>query len=373
MAADAIEGGVSLPLSLVLVFTLSASPGGPAIRLELEAGLACDLNTSLPPSLARQDVKVTAEDTEANWVLSARRDGEAVQLRLLTPQSVLVSSRRFNPVTSDCPVLSHAVALLVKSWVQAHAATAPPPVVGPKKKEPAIVEPTPALARRPTPPSVDETPPPAALPPEPKAIEPDLLNEPQPAPVAVSASQELSRSLPRQLVPHPTRTLSVMLAGGGAIATGDAAVGTARLAVELGFAEPWAVAIDAGFQSLRGASTANGGSVRASLQWATLSARRAFFSRGVRGLQLSLGAQLVRLEAAARGFTQSSRASVFTPGAAVSAEWRQPLAAGLFVLGRLGFQARWPQTFSINGLASPVLSVPAWGFGLEAGVGWNFF
>lgn len=109
----------------------------------------------------------------------------------------------------------------------------------------------------------------------------------------------------------------------------------------------------------------------ASLRWATLSLRRSFFADGIRGLHASLGIQLVHLSAHAEGFLFNDRREILLPAAAANLEWRQPIAAGLFLLARLTVHARmWPQTFSVDGVT--LMQVPPWGVGLEGGVGWNF-
>jgi hypothetical protein len=184
--------------------------------------------------------------------------------------------------------------------------------------------------------------------------------------------REFYISIPRRLDPaaRTRRSLSLMLAAGGAFMPTDEPVGSFRFGAEWGFREPWAVSLDGGLQSNRGAT--QGGTVRVSLQWATLSVRRSFLAQGLNGLHATLGAQLIRLEATAEGFnSQGTHADVFTGGAAASVEWRETFGSPMFVLLRAGAHVRWPQTFSVGGLGT-VLTVPSGGIGLEAGVGWNF-
>ena len=96
-----------------------------------------------------------------------------------------------------------------------------------------------------------------------------------------------------------------MLAGEGPRPTpDDSAVGRARLALEWGFAEPWAAAVDVGFESQRTAAYVTkeqsaflapnaGDAVRPPLP-----VRRT----GMDGLNVCVGVQLLWLDASADGF-----------------------------------------------------------------------
>ena len=322
------------------------------VRLALEPGLPCSLEATLPAALTAQGMAVAPD---ARWVLTARRVGDAVEVRLGADHA-----RRFSPGPADCPVLARAVALLVRSWVDAApppaAAPTPAPVVkaGPVGRPPAPAEP------------VVAEPEPVVAEPEP-ATAPPLIDA---APVPIPAARAFEAAPAHALGARVRRSLSVLLTGGATVAVADQPVGLARLAVEWGVREPWALAVDAGFQSLRGTGTADG-TVRASLQWAGLSGRRAFATPSRADVHVLLGGQLIRFDAVAVGFSTRRRADVFTAGATLALDLRVPLAAGLFALARLTFQARVPQSFSIDGVG-PVLTVPAWGLGLEAGLGWNF-
>src|SRR5205807_10059153 len=99
------------------------------------------------------------------------------------------------------------------------------------------------------------TPPPLAESP-PLAIEPGVSEAAAVTADISPAAHDFSVILPGHRQEAVTeRTFSVILSGGGAIGPGDSPVGTARLGVEWGFLEPWAVAFDGGFQSQRGATT----------------------------------------------------------------------------------------------------------------------
>lgn len=345
-------------LNVLFALSLSASASGPTLRLDLEPGLVCGLDATLPMALAKADVRIAGSDAE--WILRARRDGEGVQLRLSRAQSEAVLSRRFKPTLADCSVLPRAAALLVRSWLDAQ-------LESPQPEMRAEVSPVPESTPMPGA-SLQSSTHTATLLPRMSAPTVDIESPAEPARAAaptVPASAEFVVSSALPLGRRDLRSLSLMVSGGGTFATNDS-VATGRLGLEWGFAEPWAASLDAGFQSLR--TAVNVGTVRVSLQFATLAVRRSFFGH----LHIALGAQLIRFEASAVGFSAERKtANMFTGGAVASVEWRQDLVAGLFLLGRLNAQARWPQTFSIVGLGS-LVRVPAWGVGLEAGVGWNF-
>jgi hypothetical protein len=187
----------------------------------------------------------------------------------------------------------------------------------------------------------------------------------------VTASPEYFVDYPGPLERPTAQTLSLMLVGGGALGVSDSPIAQGTATVEWGLLEPWALALDFGLDSPRN-QTLTEGDVQVYLQWASLLARRSFFARGVDGLHVSLGAQLVHLGVSANGFPIHNNSDVFTAGATLNAEWRQTLTSGLFLLVRLNVQARLrPQSFTVVGIGS-VLTIPPWGFGLQAGVGWNF-
>ena len=57
-------------LSPVLAIALVGQPEVPAVRLQLEPGLRCELGGTIGEALAMQQVRVAAESDEAAWVLA---------------------------------------------------------------------------------------------------------------------------------------------------------------------------------------------------------------------------------------------------------------------------------------------------------------
>ena len=348
-------------------------------------------------------MQVGAGTDESAWELSVQRDGEGLSLRMTNPKGALRAVRRLKPTNADCATLPQSVALLVKSWlamqlvVPADASNVEraETVVTPKDSAVARPEPNDSTAPRPetraksaarvetpTKSSASTTERPEARPagststrggePSVSAPVPDVLAAPPPpveppAPEPAAPEFFIDRPRPLQGPPPSTRSFSTIVAGGGALGIDDTPVGMGMLTVEWGFLEPWAVAIDAGLQTERRGTDTSGGAVWVSLRWATLSLRRSFFADGIQGLHLSLGVELVHLSARAQGISKE----VLLPAAAANLEWRQALPRGLFLLARLNVQARyWPEAFT--GPAGARVFVPAWGFGLVGGIGWNF-
>jgi hypothetical protein len=345
-----------------LWFALAAAPEPPALRLRLEPGLRCGLETTLPGALAQQQVRLSAEHA---WTLSVRNESEGLLLQLTNEDGVLRGERRLMPSSSDCPVLPRTAALLVRSWLTSQLAAPvaeipklaamPSPRLlrggfGPLKKP---VEPQPAELPPIAPPLVAAE----VAPVEPEAAEPE------------SEPADFFFALQGHLKPRSTRSLSVIATGGGAVALSDTPVGFGRLAVEWGIAEPWGIELDAGAQTSR---TNAGGMATALLQWAALGARRGFFTHGLDGLHVGLAVQAIRMSASSFGFSSTKQADVFLPGVEASLDWRVTSNGGLFVIARIAAQARQPQQFLVNGIGKPVLEIPWWGVGAEVGVGFNF-
>src|SRR4051812_46203809 len=117
---------MSASAAFLLSLAVIAAPDAPGLHVELGAALVCDLNTTLTPALKEQGVSVTSA-TAPGWRLTVQQEGDALQLRLMTSNAELISSRRLTPVAADCPALARAIAVLVKSWLATRLATAPPP------------------------------------------------------------------------------------------------------------------------------------------------------------------------------------------------------------------------------------------------------
>jgi hypothetical protein len=131
------------------------------------------------------------------------------------------------------------------------------------------------------------------------------------------------------------------------------------------------VAIDLGLSTTR-TGFVSPGSVSASTQWGTVSARLRFMPASRSDLLVFLGARGTHFAAASQNYFKPARADFFIAGAAAAAEWRQTLVAGLFVALRLEAQVRpGDQVFSVDAVG-PVLTVPAWGFSAVLGAGWVF-
>ncbi len=393
---------MSLWLGPVIAIAFLAAPEAPAVRLQLEPNLRCELGDTIGSALTEQQVRVTAASDGSTWGLAVQRDGDAVLLRMTNAQGLVRAVRRLTPTQADCPALPRSVALLVKSWLAMRLTSteAAEAIVKPAAtpSAPATVRPTsspqiaskaagdspspsarsrasgrspvqsggasPVLSDEPAAPSTKLSEPSAD--PEPSAEQPFLaeLRAP-PAPEFFIAQPGVREPRPRS-----SQSFSAMLAGGGALGIGDSPVAMGMLTVELGFLEPWAIAIDAGAQTER-RQTNGAAAVSVSLRWATLSLRRAFLADGIRGLHVSLGVQLAHLAARSDGFAVSKTLDLVVPTAAANVEWRQPISAGLFLLARLNIQARFQkQNFLID--SRVLVNVPEWGFGLTGGVGWNF-
>ncbi len=403
---------MSLWLSPVIALVLLAVPDAEAVRLELEPGLQCELGSAIGGALTEQQVKLAAASDASAWRLAVQREGEAVVLRMTNPRGVVRATRRLIPSQADCAALPRSVALLVKSWLAMRLiATEPPELAAGRPTRPREdVRPEPGVAAGPVtsgePLRADASRPvsgekipvgsrkaqrleaglamsvaavPGATPLETHSAEPTAAppvpeppSPPLPVELVAPAAPDffISRPVARPPRSPSGRSLSAILAGGGALGVGDGPVALGTATLEWGFFEPWAVAIDAGVETER-RQTEGTGAVSVSLRWATLSLRRAFFADGMRGLHVSLGIQLAHLAARADGFAVNSTQNLFLPAAAANVEWRQPITAELFFVARFNVQARFQkQNFLID--SRVLVNVPEWSFGLAGGVGWTF-
>ena len=100
---------------LLLLIGLAATPEPPPLRLQLEPGLPCALDTTLTAALAQQQLRFS--DEPSAWTLVVRGEGEGVRLRLTNEQGVLRGERRLTLAPEDCGALPGTAALLVKSWL----------------------------------------------------------------------------------------------------------------------------------------------------------------------------------------------------------------------------------------------------------------
>ena len=171
--------------------------------------------------------------------------------------------------------------------------------------------------------------------------------------------------------PRVSRPVTAELLGGGAVGPGDQPTAHGQLAVEWGFSEPWGAAIDVGVQSPRVASVAPG-SVTVVLTFASLMGRIRWAPFSSSSVLFGLGARLTSLSASSSGYLVNGKATFFTGGPVLNAEWRQTLAGGLFVAARVEGQLRArPEAFVIEAVGS-VFTLPILGLSASVGGGWTF-
>ncbi len=339
---------------LLPLVALAAVPVAPAVRLQIEPNLPCELEALLGPELLEQHVRVVgAEPDPTAYLLSVRSDDEGVEFRLDDSQNGLRGKRRLELTEDDCPAAPRAAALLVKSWL---AGQFNPPVIARK-----------AVARRelvaltaPTPERQVVTPEPEAAPGTPSV----------PVPQSAPELRVAIRTPP--LPPVTSHPVVVMAAVGAGFAFDDTPVVTAAFGAEFVFSDPWSASLSGGFHSERRPWAWHfGPTIGVELQWLGLSVERKFALGRWGDLQPAVGARVFRLFASAFDGSQMVHSDIFLPAVAASLQWRRTLAGNLFALARFGADLRLrPQSFA--GPAGLSRTVPAWGFGLELGLGWKF-
>jgi hypothetical protein len=349
-----------LPLALAAL-TLAA-PG--EVRLSVQAGAACELDRVLGHALEEHGVGVR---DGATALLSVTATDGNVTLTLLDGRGVLRGQRQLPAGEDDCAVLPQSIALLARVWLDAVpvVVAAPQPAPRPHREappRPAIIAVAPAPVLTPPQPPPDEplTEDALSAPPLPERLSPEATATPPP-PVETVASP-----------PPPQRrralhTFSLSANAGGAMAPADMPVAQFFANFDVGFYEPWGVAVDGGFETPR-----NIGGLSSQLGWAGLSLRRAFFFfSDTTGLYVSLGARLVRFHASLDLLQMISSTDLLSAAGVLQLEWRQVLVAGLFLSASVQAQARLrAEHFSANGTDLQFL-VPPWGFALSGGVGWT--
>ncbi len=166
--------------------------------------------------------------------------------------------------------------------------------------------------------------------------------------------------------PPAPRTLSVDLAVAGGVTLDLARPAAQATAVaDVSLYERWAATLEAGFESNRSVTGASGGgTLDLQSYWVGLAGR----VRLVSHLHAALGARLFFMSAQASGPTSDSR--LVLGGAVFTAlDWRQPLGESLFLLARVGGQARFrAESVSIPG-SDTALYLPPWSFFALGGLG----
>src|SRR5689334_11499665 len=99
------------------LIALAATTEPASVRLQLEAGLGCDLNASLPDALIQQQIRIAAPSETSAWVLVVGKHANGIELRIANAQGVLRGERRLGVTPSDCDALPRTTALLVRSWL----------------------------------------------------------------------------------------------------------------------------------------------------------------------------------------------------------------------------------------------------------------
>lgn len=346
---------------LISVFHLTAFLSVGAVKTTLGAKLPCQLETRLGPALTEQGVTRDVDEVRL------QRQGADLHLQLRNETGALLGERtvRFSP--ADCAVLPRTLALLVRAWTQAALprnaekpvraevkTAAPAAIRAPPNGAPAPERSAPAPSPREEP--LGETP--ASE--EPAHVAETPAPAAEPPPIQSVAPPEPNQSTHRF-------TFALALAGGAGSTFQEPPTGQGSLVAELGFLQNWGVALEAGIETARTGSI-GAGRVHATVGWASVFARR----RVISNLHLMVGARLWLLQANAEGFTVNETTTLVTPGFAAQAEWRQPVYQGLYLMLRPGVSARIrPESLSIEGVGT-ALKIPAWGFFIHGGAGWNF-
>ncbi|MBL8949689.1 MAG: hypothetical protein JNK82_02860 [Myxococcaceae bacterium] len=357
----------------VTALWLTAAPASMAVRLELQPNVRCLGEPGLREALRARGV-LTARATVS---LVAEPDGEGVRVRLLDEKREVLASRRLPIDAGPCGALAQTVAALARSWLDELgvkvAPRPPPPTPRPTDSvrpvepvlEPVVEEPAPP------PPPAPVAPAPVAPVPEPEAgPAPTAARAPPPLTLPVSSAAPSSSFGARW-----RRAMGAVVLVGGGLRGGprDVLVGSGGVTAEWGFFEPFALALDVGFDSDRSGAR-DPGTASAAIQWGSLLVRGSLFGPKGGGLTVSLGAGVDRISATARGFSVSNNAWVLAPSASARVEWRQPIVAGLQVFVRVGLHSRFrDERFLVDNIAGPVLTVPPLTFEASLGAAWRFF
>ena len=163
--------------------------------------------------------------------------------------------------------------------------------------------------------------------------------------------------------PPPSMTLTIAAAGGVSLDSARPA-GQVTAFAEWGFREPWGLVLDLGFETPRQV-TLPPGTVTLQSYWLGLAARRTL----VRHLNATLGVRLFLLPASTAGFTLPASRLLVSGAVYAAVDWRQPVYGPLFLLARLGGQARFQAEEVVVPGVQGSLFLPEWSFFAQAGLG----
>jgi hypothetical protein len=364
-------------MTSLLTIALAASAAA-AVQVDIAPDTPCVAVDTLTARLSKLGVALARPG--ALEVTLARR-GEEVQVSGRISATGAAFERSVPATKEDCDAVERVVAALLRAWAEATPVAAPQPPAPPQPVAPVnAAPPGPRPAPRPSPP-------PARIPaPEPAVrLLPYIpeINLPH-AGAPVRERPFTGGSGPTDLPADLERKVQETRPGASATSTRGSLVG--RLALRAGVAggptpsaAPLGSAsfhvgsgwiggeIEGGFSGQVGQSF-EGGSVWASMQWITLSARLDLpvFER-VR-FEALLGLRGTRIAAAAPGITPSSEVELYALGPYAAAGLDVRLIGPLSLVFRGVFALRFPEEHLVIDGVGEVLTLRLWQAGAEGGL-----
>jgi len=353
-------------LGPVLLMVLAALP---ALRIETTGELPCELGTRLEKAALEQKLVVDAGAAHRLVVADA---GDLLLVHVLDAAGHELGGRTLRPAQKDCAVLPRTVVLLAGTWLAARFPEAP--VEAARDAGPPAPSPAPKTVR---PPRAAEPVPDAGEPPE-LAVDagedagvlaeavvdagpPDAGPPPDAGRPGATRRGEPADAGSPSVAPPRTFTLAVV---GGAIFDLERPAGQVSAFADWGFFRALGALLELGLDSTRSASIPPG-VITLQSYWLGIALRLAVIAN----LYASLGGRVFLMPVATIDFTFPASRTLWGGAFFASLDWRQPLIGPLFVIGRIGGQARIQAENIVVPGADGQLFLPVWSFFAHAGLG----
>jgi hypothetical protein len=346
-----------------------------AVQIDIAPGAQCVAPESLTARLQKLDVPLARP---AELEVTITQDGDQVRVAGLVRATGATFLRAVPATAEDCDAVERVIAALVRAWNEATPAQPPEPAPAPTPA------PIPRRVPRPAPPPAQPEPPPAPEPPVRMLPEIPEMNIPHPGGpprarpfTGGSGPVDLPGDLERKVQETRPNTnasaappgLVARLAIRAGVAGGPAPTATPLGSASFHVGNPWFGAeLEGGFAGAVQQSFGDG-TVRASMQWLTLSARvdvPVFARMRFEGL---VGLRGTRIGVTAEGYDVVHNTELYALGAYAAAGLDIRLIGPLSLVFRGVFTLRFPEDHLVIDGVGEALTLRVWQVGAEGGLG----